>query len=216
MSREITDKMRPDLPVETKEWLHWLETEREASRHTLDNYGRDLRRFLAFLDMRDCRSFEVIGPDMVQAFVVAEVGQGRSQRSVARELSTLRGFFKFLVRKGAAAADIVGSFKPLASPASRSTPADHTLSRAVAGAQEYAELAWVGCRDRALFLLMLDCGLSLGEALALRQHDLPSQAGALAQERDGGGSPFPTGLSPPCPNTRHDAPSPFHRIRPCF
>ncbi|HLO77438.1 MAG TPA: site-specific integrase [Magnetospirillum sp.] len=173
MPRDIADPIQQHGFQEASPWLRWLETERGASPHTLDNYGRDLRRFLLFLGIHGYHQLVGVSSDMVRAFIAAEFGQGRSQRSVARELSTLRSLFKFLARDGAVSVAVVGPVKPSAPPPSRSVPTDSALDRVIAAAARHADMTWVGHRDHALFLLMLDCGLSLGEALALRHRDVP-------------------------------------------
>src|SRR5512135_1820433 len=78
--------------------LH-LATERRLSRHTVEAYGSDLRRFATFLldggiDVRDFNR-----PRCLE-FLTSVRGEGLSARSTARHVSSLRSFFRYLAGEG--------------------------------------------------------------------------------------------------------------------
>ncbi|MEZ4265231.1 MAG: tyrosine recombinase [Myxococcota bacterium] len=88
----------PSEPVAT--YLHHLRTLDNASPHTLRAVSGDLRDLADFLD----RAGAVEGPDGVDPLrvraYVADLAQRTGARTVARRLSTLRGFYQWLVRQG--------------------------------------------------------------------------------------------------------------------
>lgn len=83
-------------------FVSWLLVEKGYSPHTADGYQRDLTDFLRFAG--EDLSPEAITPPLVQSFVGSLYSRNASA-SVARKLSALRTFFRFLRREGALAGD---------------------------------------------------------------------------------------------------------------
>ena len=77
--------------------LDHLKVERGLSRNTLDSYGRDLAKLVAFLAARDRRDVDDISREDVTDFLIELAASGLAARSRARTLAALRGFFKHLV-----------------------------------------------------------------------------------------------------------------------
>ena len=82
-----------------KQYLHHLEVERGLSPNTLAAYGSDLRHFERFLSARG-RSLESVDRAEVMEFSRSLRMGGRSPRSVARAIVSVRTFFRFLLREG--------------------------------------------------------------------------------------------------------------------
>lgn len=169
----------PDLLRQVEAWRGWLEGERRASRHTLDGYSRDLAAFLAFLTahLGAEPGIEALGgltPADFRAFLAARQAEGLARSSMARLMSTLRGFFKFLDRAGLVHNPAVGAVKSPRPPRTlpKALAADEALE-ALSTAAELHDEPWLAARDVALFTLLYGCGLRLGEALALDRRDIP-------------------------------------------
>lgn len=83
-----------------EDFLRYLQVERQMSPHTLRNYGLDLSQFLDFLETApDHPALEEVNYRQVRAFL-AHCLKDRSKTTVARKLSALRTFFKYLQRQG--------------------------------------------------------------------------------------------------------------------
>lgn len=84
------------------DFLAYLRLERGYSSATLEAYGRDLAQFEAFLQEEGLSLAQAaeIGKQHVQRYLVFLHRLKSSKASVARKLSTLRSFFKFLLRQG--------------------------------------------------------------------------------------------------------------------
>lgn len=83
---------------ETQEFLTFLEKERNDSAHTVKAYARDLEAFAAFCQDYYGGPWSWAGVDRlaVRGFLAHEQRRGLSKRSVARALSALRTFYRFL------------------------------------------------------------------------------------------------------------------------
>jgi tyrosine recombinase XerC len=78
-------------------FIRYLQIEKEASKHTVTNYSIDLKRFSVFLDKRPLESADYL---FIRQFLAHLKELNLSKASIARTLSCLRSFFKFLVRDG--------------------------------------------------------------------------------------------------------------------
>ncbi|OGP71901.1 MAG: hypothetical protein A2Z73_05275 [Deltaproteobacteria bacterium RBG_13_60_28] len=83
-----------------EDFLRYLQVERQMSAHTLRNYRLDLSQFLKFLAPEGAAPvLEEVNYQQLRAFL-AHCLKGRSKTTVARKLSALRTFFKYLQRQG--------------------------------------------------------------------------------------------------------------------
>ena len=155
--------------------LH-LKTERRLSGNTLGSYGADLRRFSAFLEDRGIDAKAFTRSDLLDYLTGLREG-GLSARSAARHVSTMRSFFRFLVREGVLAASPVSGVK--APRIGRPLPHYLTLTlveRLLAAPDGHTP---EGIRDRAMLTLMYACGLRASEVVTLRRENVDANAGFL-------------------------------------
>jgi integrase/recombinase XerC len=167
-----------DLRRTVEAWLGSIEHERGAARNTLEAYGRDLAQFLAWLkadlghapclaDLArlDARRF--------RAFMAARRRTGLAGRSLARAMSALRAFFRWLeVQEIASNRTILQVALPKV-PHGIPKPLTVEKAAAVVDGGAPAELDWVAARDAAVLLLLYGCGLRISEALGLTPRDAP-------------------------------------------
>ena len=156
------------------EFLSALSAERNASRHTLDAYRRDVRDFLRVLGPRR-RALDAARRDDVLAWLERQRRAGRKPATIARRLAALRGLYAHLIREGAIAEDPTEHVEQ----PRRSRPLPRTLSReAVTALVEAPDVATPrGLRDRALLELLYASGLRATELLTLRVGDVNRSAG---------------------------------------
>ncbi len=88
-----------DLDELFQSWLGHLRYEKNASEHTLRSYANDLAQFAGFLESRDWGLVDLDGV-RVRAFLAELAGRRLQKTTVARKTSTLRSFFKYLLREG--------------------------------------------------------------------------------------------------------------------
>ena len=82
-------------------FLKYLEIERGYSAYTLRSYGDDVRQFVLFCVLDPEKAdYSLITHRHIRAWVSNMISQGVTPRSANRKLSSLRSFFKFLIREG--------------------------------------------------------------------------------------------------------------------
>jgi len=89
------DATLPPAPL-VDAWLDHLRIERRRSPNTVDSYARDLELLRRFAAGRS-QTLDTLDRHALEAFVRELMGRGLSPRSVARVVSSTRGFFRYLV-----------------------------------------------------------------------------------------------------------------------
>lgn len=159
-------------------FLNHLVVERGLASNTLEAYGRDLGRYLQFLQRAGLSTPDAIGPADVLRFLARLKQQGLSPRSRSRALVALRVFHKFLLQEGHASGnpatrvEAPKSVSPL--PKTLSVADVDRLLAAPAGDEPFA------LRDRAMFELLYATGLRVSELVGLKLNDLHLEAGYLS------------------------------------
>jgi len=162
--------------------LH-LRTERGLSPNTLEAYGFDMRRFCSFLHR------EAIGPDRfgrphLLRFLSALREEGLSARSVARQVSTLRSFFRYLVRERVL--DISPVETARGPKIGRPLPVYLTPTEVERLLSAPDDRTPEGLRDKAMLELMYASGLRASEVVTLRREQVDSHAAFIRITGKGG------------------------------
>jgi integrase/recombinase XerC len=160
-------------------WLDHLKAIEGAADRTVDAYRADVLGFLAFLQMHHGEPAG-LGPlaritvsDM-RSWMAHERGRGLSARSLARALSSVKGFLRWLAERE--------GFDPTAVLSTRSPkfrkklprPLEVDAAQAMLDTLEMqAPEPWIAARDTAVVTLLWGCGLRISEALALDGRDHP-------------------------------------------
>jgi len=140
----------------------WMEN--GLSENTLAAYRRDLCGFAAWLAGRQAVLAEAGAAELL-GFLAGQYRNGRALRSNARLLSSLRRFYRYLVREGRRKDDPTANIE---SP-KLDRPLPYTLSEAEVEALLAAAdtSAAIGLRDRAMLELLYASGLRVSELVSL-------------------------------------------------
>ncbi|MCL2657865.1 MAG: tyrosine recombinase XerC [Betaproteobacteria bacterium] len=146
-----------ELPPLAEKWLRWMGSERRASLNTLASYRRDLQKLVA---LAAPRGFNTLSPHDIRRFSARLHVQGLSGRSLARTLSTWRGFYRWCVLDDKLDANPVINVRAPKSP--KALPQVLSPDQAVAMLDAKPEISFV-TRDRAMFELFYSSGLRVSE-----------------------------------------------------
>jgi len=147
-----------------------LRGEKYYSPHTCESYRRDLSQFGYYLDKQEINSWQAVGDEQVRLYAAHRYRGGRKSRTIQRELSAIRSFFRFLVGEGILKhnpADDVNApraDKPL--PKTCDVDAIDQLLQPGDGTNHLL------LRDLAMFELMYSSGLRLAELVNIDLADI--------------------------------------------
>ena len=167
-----------------KEFQEYLSVVRGRAENTVKAYGRDVLDFFEFLiRVRELKDLEEVTRNEVRAFLFGL--RGRNQNvSLARKLSSLRAFFRFMVREGRLTENPAQEVEPPRFP--KKQPRFLGVDEAFALVDAPDAESPVGLRDRAALELAYSSGLRVGELVGMNLGDLDLAQG-LARVRGKGG-----------------------------
>jgi integrase/recombinase XerC len=181
----------PGLTAALQDWLAVERALNGAAENTVKAYQADVLSFLGFLSghhggAEGTGAIARLTVSDMRSWMAFERGRGLSARSLARALSAVKGFARWLADRD--------GFEPTAVLAARAPKLQRRLPRPLAEGAARDMLArvelqasdpWVAARDLAVVTLLYGCGLRISEALGLRAADLPV-AGTLRIRGKGG------------------------------
>ena len=146
--------------------------ERNASEHTRRNYHDDLTRFFRCLGRTN---LQAVTPLDVRRFLAEESTQSYAKRTIARRLSCVRSFFRFLCREG-----ILKQNPAAVVPAprlERRLPQFLDEQQAVRLVEAPAAGKWQALRDRAILETLYSTGMRVSELTGLNLEDVDAVSG---------------------------------------
>jgi len=147
----------------------FLKAEKTLSDNSVESYGRDIAKFLVFLGAEKTSWAKAREADLVK-FIHGQSRSGLSARSLARLISALKAFFKFLIVDGQAKKNPT---LHLSSPkAWFSLPKFLTIKEVRALLRQPDPDDLQGVRDRAMLEVMYAAGLRVSELVGLRVDDV--------------------------------------------
>lgn len=147
-------------------FLTYLEVEKNCSTHTIENYHKDLEAFVAFMSERSGRQFlwEQVGPLDVRAYLAYLNNKQYARRTIARKISGLRSFYKYLVREN------IVEYSPLArihSPKLEKKLPTFLDEVEVTELLELPDDKPLGLRDQAVLEMLYATGCRVSELVGL-------------------------------------------------
>ena len=94
-------------------FLRYIRYEKNLSTHTVLSYKNDLFQFKAFLETLEpgCE-LQQVTPEQVREWIASLAEDGLAARSIARKVSSLRAFYRYLVSQSIVAGSPVTEFAP--------------------------------------------------------------------------------------------------------
>jgi integrase/recombinase XerC len=170
------------MPFSTKDWVNaFIEfgrSEKHWSPDTLRAYEHDLLQFTGFLatefQLSEARDFSKLTSLHFRSFGSTLMKENQSI-SIARKMSALRTFFKYLKRKKLVEQNWLAL---IPSPKiEKKLPNFLKVEEVLELMRAPDESTWLGVRDKALLELMYGCGLRVSEVAELNREQLVARAG---------------------------------------
>ena len=162
-----------------EDWLAAQKALNGAAPNTLDAYARDVAGFLAFMAAHHGGA-QGLGPlarltvtDM-RSWMAACRADGIGARSLARKLSAVKSFFRWLSeREGFDATAVLSARAPKFHRKLPRPLAEDDAREVIDTLDLQSPVPWVAARDQAVVTLLYGCGLRICEALRLTADELP-------------------------------------------
>jgi integrase/recombinase XerC len=160
-------------------WLTHLKALDGVAENTIEAYRHDVLSFLNFITHHHGAAsglgpLKSITTSDMRAWMASERKRGVAARSLARELSAVKSFYRWFAERD--------GFEPTAILATRSPKFQKKLPRPLAEDAARAMIDtveatpakdWIAARDAAVLTLLYGCGLRISEALSLKASDTP-------------------------------------------
>jgi integrase/recombinase XerC len=168
--------MQAQALQQLEDFLEQLRSQKRASSYTVKNYRRDLEQLRGFCEGRGYQSWDDVQQNDIRAHVAARHRHGLSSKSLQRELSAIRSFFDFLLKKQVLSANAARLVRAPKQPRKlpKTLDVDQVAGLLEAGADTHLEV-----RDVAMFELFYSSGLRLSELVALNRSDVDMGGGVL-------------------------------------
>lgn len=155
-------------------YMNFVAVEKGLSRNTLDSYGGDLVRYASFLGGLGC-TIEETSKLEVMSYLLWLRKRGLSTKTVARCISVLRGFYRWLADEGMLPGN---PLEDMESPrTTRSLPEVLSLDEVDSLLNQPDPSNPVGMRDKAMLELLYATGLRVSELTNLDLNSINMEAG---------------------------------------
>ncbi|MFT5656885.1 MAG: integrase/recombinase XerC [Gammaproteobacteria bacterium] len=154
-------------------YIQLLRSERQYSPHTCKNYRRDLDNFSNYLQAHDIKQWVEVSYTQVSAYAAYRFRNGLKSRTIQRELSSIRGFYQYLIQQGVTNSNPaidVSAPKP-DQPLPKTCDAEQ-ISHLLHDTKTDSDLT---IRDLAIFELIYSSGLRLAELVGIDMDDIEQQ-----------------------------------------
>ncbi|WP_341791948.1 tyrosine recombinase XerC [Rickettsia endosymbiont of Gonocerus acuteangulatus] len=165
------------LDIQTQEliikWQKYLSLQKNYSNHTLISYNNDLKHFLEFINYYNS---DIVTMDYIKAADIRLMRSWLAKRkcdnfvtsSIARGLSAIKNFYKFLEKTAELHNHVVFSIKsPKKSKLLTKALSEEEVNISLDHIEEYGNSRWIEVRNKALLVLIYASGLRISEALSI-------------------------------------------------
>jgi len=153
-------------------FLDYIAYEKRYSQHTINAYRSDLDQFFTFLDNQyNLADIYKVDHQVVRSWVVSLMESGISSRSVNRKITTLKSYFKFLVKEGIVQENPMS--RVISPKTSQRLPVfvEQDSMNKLFDDVNFGE-GYPASRDRLIMELFYATGMRLSELLNLKDNDI--------------------------------------------
>ena len=154
-------------------FLDYLRYERNYSNYTIEAYSKDLRQFEEYVKLNKESVFVPgdVDADLVRSWIVSLMDEKISPVSVNRKLSSLKSFFKFLMKQGSIS---VNPLRLITGPKTKKPlpyfVRDKEMELLLDG--DGFDEDFEGVRDRLILEMLYDTGIRRSELIGIQDSDV--------------------------------------------
>lgn len=162
-----------------KDFLDYLILEKKYSPHTITAYKKDLESFLEFItenfDQKNCKE---VNYSMVRSWIVSLVNESISNRSINRKISSLKTYYKFLLKTSQIEINPLSKHRPLKISKKLQVPFSEKEIENVLDLLDDAD-DFEGVRNKLIVELFYSTGIRRAELVGLKFNDVSIPNGTI-------------------------------------
>lgn len=151
------------------------------SRNTEAAYRTDLLQFLQFAEDMGCAQADEISGSMLSYFLESRRRGGASEKTLARQISCLRGFYRYLIHEGLAADNPADEVSAGQESAPLRILTEREIERLLA---QPDPASFTGLRDQTMLRILCETGIRAGELGAMQLQDVDLRILLLTVNRE--------------------------------
>ena len=158
------------MRMELEQFIHYIEIEKNYSSYTVQGYYDNIEMFLQFLEQKKCSSLKKVDDQLVRIYLVELYHHRYAKKTIARHISSLRSFFKYLLKEG----KIENNPMELISNPKMDKRLPHALN--YEEMEELLELPDLtnpfGIRDACMWEVLYSTGIRVSELVSIKVEDI--------------------------------------------
>ena len=159
--------------MQQEKFINYLLSEKRFSVHTITSYSNDINQFFLFLskEYKITSELSEVNFQIVRSWIASLLEKGVAPRSVNRKISTLKTFFKFLIREGVIQESPM--LKVVAPKSKKRLPlfVEEDQIESLLNGVEFDD-GFIGERDKLIIELFYVTGIRLSELINIKISDL--------------------------------------------
>ncbi len=157
--------------------LNHLSIEAGLSSNTIESYKRDLEGYIRFLQKKRVSRVDEITEEHINGFIALRRRRGLAPSSIARNLSSIRRFHRFLVMEGCSDSDPAGALE--SQNQWRKLPTVLNVDQMKKLLKQPKGDTPLSTRDRAILEFLYATGVRISELIKIKRKDLLSEVGLV-------------------------------------
>lgn len=154
-------------------YINYLAVVRGSSENTRESYYRDLEKYITFCAENHVTDVTEITEEYVLSYRAWLKEKGLSERSIARHVSSVKGFHRYLCNEGITTTDPTVNLESLKT--GHSLPSVMSFEEVERLLVQPNERTVTGLRDKAMLETLYATGMRVSELISLRLHDIRSK-----------------------------------------
>lgn len=154
-------------------FLNYIALEKRYSPHTSESYANDLAQFEDFLDRSEASEISKASHLDIRNWMVEMMEQKISPRSINRKISTLKSYYKFLMKKGEMKKNPLSKVQTPKTSKRLPVFVESTATERLFDQVEFPD-SWNGRRDKLALELLYGTGMRRSELINLKETDFDS------------------------------------------